>query len=236
MSDQQTLTRSETSLVLHGQQRDLALAVEAQDSPALKRPLDIFLAVVGLVLSSPIWLIVSIAILFSRDGSVFYRQRRWGRGGTPFILYKFRTMVATPKEDQEHHEVTQAVVNDERVTRVGRVLRATGMDELPQFFNILKGDMSFVGPRALAFDEAFTVNGRKMTYDQAPHFPKRQAVKPGLTGLATIYLPKDAPPEAKFAKDLEYIEKQTFGLDLKLIFLSLWISVRGKWESRETKL
>ena len=144
--------------------------------------------------------------------------------------------MATPREDSVHHEVTQAVVDDERVTRVGRILRATGIDELPQFFNILKGDMSFVGPRALALDEVFATNGHRMHYDEYPEFAKRQAVRPGLTGLATIYLPKDAPPDVKFQKDIEYIETQTFGLDLKLIFLSLWISVRGKWETREKKL
>ena len=235
MSDQR-FSVAESTLVYQRREHDLALAVQAQGAPALKRPLDIVLAVLGLILSSPIWLIVSIAILVSRDGSVFYRQRRWGRAGVPFVLYKFRTMVATPKEDQAHHEVTQAVVDDERVTRVGRVLRATGIDELPQFFNILKGDMSFVGPRALALDEVYYNDGHKMTYNQSPLFVTRQAVRPGLTGPATIYLPKDAPPDAKFAKDLEYIEQQRFMLDLRLIFLSLWISVRGKWESRGKKL
>ena len=212
---------------------DLAPAPQAVAQPLLKRPLDIFLALLGLILSAPIWLVVSLAIALSRDGSVFFRQRRWGREGRPFILYKFRTMVATPREN---HEVTQAVVDDERVNAVGRVLRATGMDELPQFFNILKGDMSFVGPRALALDEAVIVDGNRVTYDQSPVFNKRQVVRPGLTGIATIYLPKDAPPNEKFEKDLLYIEKQSFGLDLKLIFLSLWISVRGKWETREKKL
>lgn len=216
-----------------GDPPDLAPAPEAVDQPLLKRPLDIFLAVIGLVLSAPIWLVVSLAIALSRNGTVFYRQRRWGGEGRPFILYKFRTMAATPKEN---HEVTQAVVDDERVTAVGRILRATGMDELPQFFNILKGDMSFVGPRALALDEVVIVNGSRVTYDQSPLFSKRQVVKPGLTGIATIYLPKDAPPNAKFEKDLLYIELQSFGLDIKLIFLSLWISVRGKWETREKKL
>lgn len=223
----------ERPLEARGDAPDLAPAPEAVDQPLLKRPLDIFLAVIGLILSAPIWLVVSLAIALSRDGSVFYRQKRWGREGRPFILYKFRTMVATPKEN---HEVTQAVVDDERVTTVGRILRATGIDELPQFFNILKGDMSFVGPRALALDEVVIVNHQRVTYDQSPLFSKRQVVRPGLTGIATIYLPKDAPLNAKFEKDLLYIETQTFWLDIKLIFLSLWISVRGKWETREKKL
>jgi lipopolysaccharide/colanic/teichoic acid biosynthesis glycosyltransferase len=226
-----SLSRNDVALL---PSRALTLAEpRLQREPLLKRPLDVTLAVIGLVLSAPLWVLVALAIVARRDGSVLYRQRRWGRVGAPFILYKFRTMIAT---SEEAHEVTQAVVDDERVTPLGRILRATGIDELPQFFNILKGDMSFVGPRALAFDETLNIEGTRFTYDQSPVFLERQAVRPGLTGLATIYLPKDAPPGTKFQKDLEYINTQAFWLDVKLIFLSLWISIRGKWESREKKL
>lgn len=205
----------------------------APDHP-LKRPLDIALALLGLALSLPIWIVVAVAILVERDGSIIFSQQRWGYGGEPFKLYKFRTMVAhsdrTPGIRQAHHD-------DLRVTRTGRFVRATGMDELPQLVNILKGDMSFVGPRALALGEVVPDGaGGWETYDHAPHFFTRLSVRPGLTSLATVHLPKDAPPDAKFLLDIAYIENRSLASDLKLIAQSLWISVRGRWENRGRKI
>ena len=213
--------------------RPEAVASPEHKDHSFKRPFDIVLVIVGLILSSPLWVLVTLAILIHGDGSVFYRQERWGRDGKKFTLYKFRTMVA--HSDREYG-LTQAVEDDRRITPIGRVLRKTGIDELPQFINILKGDMSFVGPRALAIGETLPANGQGPTpYENLKSFKQRLVVRPGLTGTATVYLPRDAHPAKKFERDLQYIDQQAFWLDIKLITLSLWISVRGKWESREKK-
>jgi lipopolysaccharide/colanic/teichoic acid biosynthesis glycosyltransferase len=205
--------------------------VRLQREPLLKRPLDVMLAAVGMLLSSPIWFVAAVAIKLGDRGPVLFKQSRWGRGGEIFKVYKFRTMKVAP----EDAPIEQAVVNDRRVTRVGKVLRGMGIDELPQFINILKGDMSFVGPRALAVGESVVIDGSRVEYEDIPGFKERLAVRPGLTGPSTIYMPKDSAPEDKFKTDLRYVEEQSFLLDLKLIILSFWISIRGQWESREKK-
>jgi lipopolysaccharide/colanic/teichoic acid biosynthesis glycosyltransferase len=131
----------------------------------------------------------------------------------------------------------QACSGDSRVTRVGRVLRATALDELPQLWNIFKGDMSFVGPRAL-LPEEIEVHGNAalVPLEKIPGYEERHRVRPGLTGLAQIYADRDLPRRSKFRYDLLYIKKQSFWLDLKLIALSFWITFRGKWEHRGRKL
>jgi lipopolysaccharide/colanic/teichoic acid biosynthesis glycosyltransferase len=166
-------------------------------------------------------------------GPLFYVQQRWGRNGVPFKAFKFRTMVTS--SDHEFG-IIPATEKDHRVTRIGRILRAMGLDELPQVLNILRGDMSFVGPRSLALGETVrNRNGQTVQYEDIPGFRERLSVRPGLTGLATIYIRKDSPPEHKFRYDLLYIRKQSIWLDLHLIALSFWISWRGKWESRQNK-
>ena len=111
-----------------------------------------------------------------------------------------------------------------------------GLDELPQLLNILWGEMSFVGRRSLAIGEIVKdEKGRVVKYEDIPGFWERLRVRPGLTGLATIYIPKDATPRRKFRYDLLYIRKQSFWIDLRLITLSFWISFRGKWETRGKK-
>lgn len=205
--------------------------VSLKREPVLKRPLDATLALLGMVLSAPIWFVAAVAIKLGDRGPVFFKQARWGRGGRIFRVYKFRTMKVAPADAP----VEQALVNDRRVTRVGKVLRGMGIDELPQFINILKGDMSFVGPRALAVGESVVIDGERVEYEDIPGFKERLGVRPGLTGLSTIYLPKDSSPHEKFKTDLRYVNEQSFFLDLKLIVLSFWISIRGQWESREKK-
>ena len=119
--------------------------------------------------------------------------------------------------------------NDPRVTRIGRILRATALDELPQVINILRGDMSFVGPRSERPDLF------KKFSKEVPHFSWRLMVRPGLTGMAQVYGKYDSHPAEKLHYDLIYIEKMNPWLDLQLMFLSFWITLRGKWESREKK-
>jgi len=151
-----------------------------------------------------------------------------------FKAIKFRSMI---KDAEKGTGPVQAVENDPRVTKVGRILRATAMDELPQLLNILKGDMSFVGPRALRPREKEVYgNPDEINIENVPGYKERLAVGPGLTGMAQVYLPTDALRSEKFQYDLLYIKKQSFLLDLKLIFLSFWITFRGKWESREKKV
>lgn len=208
-------------------------SVEVRREPRTKRILDVSLACVGLVLSAPLWLLAAAAIKLDDKGPIFYRQARHGRGGIAFSLLKFRTM----RVEDPSGGVHQAIERDQRVTRVGSFLRATGLDELPQLWSILIGDMSLVGPRALALGEVMnTSTGSQVKFEDVPGFLQRLAVKPGLTGLATIYLPKDADPLEKLEHDLLYIREHSFWLDLRLIALSLWISVRGRWETRDAKL
>ena len=202
--------------------------------PLLKRPLDVLISSIMLLLSAPVSFFIAIAIKLEDGGPVFYRQERWGRFGKKFMVFKFRTMI--PDADKKFG-LRQAKENDQRVTRAGQILRATGLDELPQIINILRGEMSFVGPRALAVGEiVFDKKGERVDYETTPGFWRRLAARPGLTSLATIYIPKDSSAHRKFRYDLYYIRNLSLGLDLRLIALSFWISFRGKWETRQKKV
>ena len=198
-----------------------------------KRALDMALSGFGLLVSSPVWLVIAAAIKLDDGGPIFHRQTRIGRGGHPFDVLKFRSMtVSNVFEDQ----LRQASESDTRITRVGRILRATGADELPQLTNIFAGQMSFVGPRALMPEEIETgANGKAVPIHQIPGYERRTAVTPGLTGLAQIYAPRDVPRIRKFRYDNLYIERQSFWLDIRLILVSFWISARGTWEARQRK-
>jgi lipopolysaccharide/colanic/teichoic acid biosynthesis glycosyltransferase len=202
--------------------------------PFLKRPLDIVLSLFMMLLSLPASLLIFLAIKAEDRGRIFYRQERWGRNGIPFKALKFRTMI--PDSDKVFG-IKPAEENDSRITKVGKILRAMGLDELPQIVNIFLGDMSFVGPRSLAVGEIIKdESGRVIDYRGVPGFRRRLRARPGLTSIATIYIPKDSSPYRKFRYDLLYISKLSFLLDLRLILLSFWISFRGKWESRGRKV
>jgi len=199
----------------------------------LKRSFDFFVASLALIISSVLWLIFAVAIKIEDRGPVFYRQERWGKNKKTVKVYKFRTMVVNADEKFGRF---QALENDPRITRVGKFLRATSLDEMPQILNIWKGEMSWVGPRALPINEVQVKeeNG-SLPDEEIPGFDLRCRVRPGLTGMAQVYAPRDVPRRHKFRYDLIYIQNQSFWLDLKLIFLSLWITLRGKWESRGKK-
>lgn len=200
----------------------------------LKRSFDITLSLLGIVLSLPLWFIFGFLVWLEDRGPVFYTQERVGKDGKIFKALKFRSMIV---EAEKLAGPVQAEENDPRVTKMGRLLRATAMDEIPQLFNILKGDMSFVGPRALRPSER-EINGnpRPLALSTIKGFAERHSVRPGLTGVAQIFLPTDVPRRQKFRYDLYYIKNMSFWLDLKLIFSSFWITFRGKWESRQDKL
>jgi len=200
----------------------------------LKRLFDIGLSGIGLLGSFPLWVIFSLAVKMQDGGPVFYAQERVGKGGRIFKALKFRSMI---RDAEKETGPVQAVENDPRVTKIGRILRKTAMDELPQLWNIFRGDMSFVGPRALRPKEK-EVHGtdEQLNIEDVPGYHERLKIRPGLTGISQVYLPSDAPRWKKFEYDIRYIKEQSFFLDLKLIFLSFWITFRGKWESREKKV
>jgi len=125
--------------------------------------------------------------------------------------------------------VLQAGLEEARVTRVGRLIRPMALDELPQLWSILKGDMSLVGPRALAPEEVVRLGEPPVRMSDVPGFEERSSVRPGLTGLAQTLLPPDAPHREKFERDLEYIRNRSLLLDIRLIAASVWTSLRGAW-------
>ncbi len=202
--------------------------------PVLKRPFDFLLSLAGIIFSFPLWIVIGLLIVLKYGRPVLYFQERVGKGGKIFKAMKFRSMV---KDAEKNTGPVQAVENDPRITGIGTILRATAMDELPQLVNILKGDMSFVGPRSLRPNEK-EVHGNpdETSIKNVPGYEERLTVRPGLTGISQIYLPTDALRKEKFQYDLYYIEKQSFLLDLKLIILSFWITFRGKWQTRRKKL
>jgi lipopolysaccharide/colanic/teichoic acid biosynthesis glycosyltransferase len=173
-------------------------------------------------------------IKLNDGGPVFYGQLRVGQAGVRFRSWKFRSMV--PDADARFGP-RQAVAADARITRVGRILRATAMDELPQLWNILVGDMSFVGPRALRPEEIEVGgDGPPVPIQAIPGYEARHRVTPGLTGIAQIYAPRDITRRQKFKLDRLYVGRQSFWLDLRLIALSFWITFRGRWGHRGRKL
>ncbi|MBQ8412126.1 MAG: sugar transferase [Lachnospiraceae bacterium] len=170
-----------------------------------KRGLDVILSVVMGILTSPIWIVSAIAIKLHDGGSILFKQDRATINGKIFQVYKFRTM----KENVENRSVTD---DDDRITKPGKILRKIRMDELPQLLNILKGDMSFVGPRPEMVEnvEAYT--------DELPEFKYRLRVKAGLTGYAQISGKYNTTPKDKLMMDMMYIENYTVFKDIQLLF------------------
>jgi lipopolysaccharide/colanic/teichoic acid biosynthesis glycosyltransferase len=194
----------------------------------MKRAFDIALSAFGLLVSLPVWAAIAAAIRIEDGGTVFFRQERVGLNGRIFYALKFRSMI--PDAEAGTGPV-QATEDDPRITRVGRALRGTAMDELPQLWNIFAGDMSFVGPRPLRPGEMDVgSDGRVLPLDEIPGYALRHRVRPGLTGLAQVYAPRDIRRAAKFRLDRLYLKKPSLCLDLKLIALSFWITARGQWE------
>jgi lipopolysaccharide/colanic/teichoic acid biosynthesis glycosyltransferase len=192
-----------------------------------KRAFDILLSGFGLLCSLPVWLIIAIAIKLDDGGPVFYRQVRVGKDNREFTSYKFRSMVA---DSDRKWGAVPATAGDPRITRVGRILRATAMDELPQLWNILRGDMSFVGPRPEWVELV------KRFRREVPGFDRRHAVRPGLTGFAQIYGDSELPRRQKLRYDLLYIKRQGFWMDLRLIAFSFLVTFAGGWEVRASKV
>lgn len=179
----------------------------------LKRMIDLLVSGLCLVLLSPVMLAEALAIKLGDGGPVFYRQERMTIGGKKFNVLKFRTMVV----NAEKQGAQLATRNDSRITPVGRFLRATRMDELPQFLNVLKGDMSIVGPRPERESIA------EEYYKEVPEFAYRLRAKAGLTGLAQIAGKYNTSPKDKLMLDLMYIERYSVWMDILLIFQTLTV-------------
>lgn len=207
----------------------------------MKRIFDFLLALLGLFLSFPLWLILSLTVWIEDKGPVLYSQARVGRDGVIFKSLKFRSMI--PGAENGLGPV-QARSNDPRVTKIGRLMRKTAMDELPQLINILKGQMSFVGPRALRPEEIETGYGdsdhflsrkwslspKTISIFQIPGFKARSSVRPGLTGAAQVFASRNLTREEKFKYDLWYIDNQSFWLDIRLIANSILITLKSGWD------
>jgi lipopolysaccharide/colanic/teichoic acid biosynthesis glycosyltransferase len=193
----------------------------------LKRGFDIFLSAAGLVVSLPLWGLIALAVKLQDGGPVFYRQARVGKDGRLFTSLKFRSMVP---DSERRWGAVPAREHDPRITKVGRILRATAMDELPQLWNILRGDMSFVGPRPEWVELV------KKFRREIPFFDLRHLVRPGLTGLAQIYGHSEISRRQKLRYDLLYARRQSFSLDLRLVLVSFAVTLTGRWERRTGKV
>ena len=164
-----------------------------------KRALDLALSGFGLLISAPVWALIAAAIKLDTRGPVFFGQARVGERGRIFRVLKFRSMIVDAEKDTGPMPAGE---DDPRITRVGRMLRATAMDELPQLWNIFRGDMSFVGPRALRPEEIdIDTAGRPVPLQAIPGFADRSAIPPGLTGIAQIYARRDVSRRQKFRFD-----------------------------------
>ena len=180
----------------------------------IKRLIDIIGSIIALILFSPIMLIVAILVKKSSPGPIIFAQERIGLGNKPFKMYKFRSMgVQDPKKEAKEWTTK----NDVRVTPVGRVIRKTSLDELPQFWNVLKGDMSLIGPRPERplFVEKFK--------EEIPRYMIKHQVRPGITGWAQVNgFRGDTSIRSRIEHDLYYIENWSLGLDIKILFLTFF--------------
>ena len=180
----------------------------------IKRIVDIFGALFGIILFSPLMIIAAILVKLTDGGPIIYAQERVGLHNKPFKMYKFRSM-AVQKPSEEKSKWTTP--NDPRVTAVGRFIRKTSIDEMPQFFNILKGDMSLVGPRP---ERPFYVEKFR---EEIPHYMIKHQVRPGLTGWAQVNgFRGDTSIQKRIDHDLYYIENWTLGFDFKIMFLTIF--------------
>jgi len=188
----------------------------------IKRVGDLFFAIVGLSLTWPIWIILRFIIPRQSGGSLIYKQERMGRDGKPFDMLKFRSM----RFDAEAFTgPTWAITDDPRVTPIGRIIRRFRIDEIPQLVNVIKGQMSIIGPRPErpSFVDEFS--------ELIPFYRRRLIVKPGVTGLAQVKHKYDETLDdvkEKLKYDLFYIDNLSLILDLKILFLTIFVLITGK--------
>ena len=189
-----------------------------------KRGLDIFIALAAMVILSPVLVAIGITIRLSSKGPAVFKQERAGKNGKPFVFYKFRTM----KLDVDPFGPSPKSGQDRRLTKVGKFLRESSLDELPQLFNVLKGDMSIVGPRPLYLSQIPEWSERQK---------KRLLVKPGLTGLAQIQGRAEITREEKLEFDVKYVENAGLLTDIRIMLATITHVFRQKsiYEKRYSK-
>jgi lipopolysaccharide/colanic/teichoic acid biosynthesis glycosyltransferase len=181
----------------------------------MPRPLDIVIALLALAVLSPVLLVAAIAIKLGSRGPVLYRQRRVGLDGEQFEMLKLRTMVVGSDPVGVGTVVTR---DDPRVTGAGRVLRRTSLDEIPNLFNVLRGEMTIVGPRP-------TIPAQVIDY--TPHQHRRHEVRPGITGWAQVQGRAGIPWEQRIELDVYYVDHRSTLLDARILFKTLWLLVTG---------
>lgn len=192
------------------------------DESLSKRFFDISLSIIGILISLPLMVVISFLILFEDPGPVFYIKNSVGKGGKNFKLIKFRTLKSGAEESVS---VIAGGEHKEIVLKVGQILRKTALDELPQLFNILNGEMSFVGPRPHRSHLVLHY------LQEVPGFIDRHRVLPGLAGLAQVAGNASTPPHQKVRYDRIYIDNMSLGFDLKLLFLSFMIAFWYRWQA-----
>lgn len=200
------------------------LVPRSEDWAPVKRGMDVIVSAAALILLAPLFLIVAVAIKLETRGPVLFRQRRLGQNSSVFRIYKFRSMTV----EEDGPVIVQATRNDHRVTRVGRILRSTSIDELPQLINVLLGDMSLVGPRphAIANDHEF-----EQTFDL---FSRRRRVKPGITGWAQVNgfrgeTKTTDDVRRRMEHDLHYIENWSIWFDIEILVRTVFVVARGAY-------
>ena len=185
--------------------------------PFIKRGADVVLSLLALICLSPVYLLVALAVKLTSPGPVLFRQKRVGRGGRLFTIYKFRTM----RTDTPRDTATHLLQDPSRyITRVGAFLRRSSLDELPQFFNVLKGDMSIVGPRPALYNPYDLIAAREKA--------GVDAVRPGITGLAQINGRDELPIPVKVRYDREYVENLSLKMDARCFFGTIWSVLRAE--------
>ena len=182
-------------------------------TPLIKRVFDVLFSLIAVIILSPVLIVVSIVLVISDGFPVFFTQTRPGKNGSPFELHKFRTMKAGLKKNDE------LSADGNRITKFGNILRITSLDELPELFNVLKGEMSIVGPRPLLMQYLGRYSDEQS---------KRHEVLPGITGWAQINGRNAISWEEKFRLDVWYVDHWTFQLDIRIILQTIWKVIKGE--------
>jgi len=187
---------------------------------SVKRLMDIGVSLLALIILAPVFLFIALGIIFTSKGPIIFRQERIGKFGKPFTIFKFRTMVHNAEQNGPQLSSTQ----DSRVTQLGRALRKTRMDELPQFWNVLIGDMSLVGPRP---ERQYFID---LILERAPHYRHLHRVRPGITSWGQVkygYAENVDQMLQRLKYDVLYIENMSLAMDIKILFYTLLIVVQG---------